>query len=156
MKKTIRTITTMKTKTLLPIIVLAFLSLALTGCIKQEVCPVWDNESYNTVTSALCNFKETTSECKVKVSGWMYEEHASGEESMPLFYLADTNWQRGDKSVDQFMLVDARNYPEWDPTVYREKKLYITGEITHITYPENGHSSTSLCLYPISIDTLNS
>ena len=48
------------------------------GCSKPQTCPEWNAEGYNTVASAICNYKDTDSEENVMVTGWMYEKHSTG------------------------------------------------------------------------------
>ncbi len=119
------------------------------GCSKPQTCPEWNAEGYNTVASAICNYKDTDSEENVMVTGWMYEKHSTGNESIPYFYLADT-----EDDASQFIIVNTYAYPEWDPDTFRGVKLYVTGTISQISLPENGHGDTAPCLFPTIIDTI--
>ena len=126
-----------------------FLSVLLfVGCDKPQTCPVWDTDEFNTVASALCNYKEDSCE-NAMVAGWMYEKHSTAEESIPYFYLADTK-----DDASQFIIVNTYGYPEWNPDAFRGVKLYITGSIRQISLPENGYGSTAPCLFPTLIDTI--
>lgn len=127
--------------------------LFLTCCNKPTECPNWNPEGYNSVASAECNFKDKESDY-VMVTGWMYEEHATAEESLPYFYISDTLWSPGDDHPEHWMIVDAYGYSGWNPSEFRGKKLYITGGIKQIALPENGHNSTVPYLFPSTIDTV--
>lgn len=125
-------------------------TLLFIGCRKPQACPDWNPEGYNSVASTLCNFYDK--ECEyAMVEGWMYEEHETADRSFPIFYLADTLWVPGDKSVEHFLLVDAYGYPDWDPATFRGVKLFIIGSIGQVDYPEKHFTSTEL--FPIIIDT---
>ena len=135
---------------------LCFIGLAillLTGCKKPIECPDWNPNGYNSVASTECNFKDKESDY-VMVSGWMYEEHATAEESFPYFYLADTFWSAGEESPRHWMIVDAYGYSGWNPSAFKGEKLYITGSVKQIGLPENGHGSTAPTLFPSRIDTI--
>ena len=124
------------------------------GCHKQESCPYWNPSDYNTIASACCNFKDYQPTQSVKVTGWIYEAHASVEESYPSVYLADFLWAPGHKEADAFIRLFCPPQTNWNPVEYKGKRLYITGDISYEYLPENGTKSYSLFLVPNMIDTL--
>ena len=88
------------------------------------------------------------------MTGWIYEAHASAEESYPSVYLADFLWVPGHKEADSFIRLFCPPQTNWNPVEYRGKRLYITGDISYEYIPENGTQSYSLFLVPNMIDTM--